>query len=360
MRFINTFIYSNRWPVKILRHTLFWGVDMINWLMVKSIGSDISIQDVYLFLATVPLAMAVSYLIMYYLIPEYSANNQTRLFIYILLILVAMGFLYRVYTWYALTSWFNQPPMMFMEVFRLPELIREIFKWLSVIGLAVAIKLIKNRSELQQRNEELLKEKRAAELSFLKLQMHPHFLFNTLNTLYSQSLRNSNNESDVVMHLSNLMRFILDECQKPLIPLQQEIKVMRDYISLEKLRHGDRLQVSLKSTSNNPLISPLLFLPFVENSFKHSLSRVRGPVQIQIEVSAADGYIELVVENSNSEMNGSSASSSGQGIINVRRQLDLIYNQSYTLTIKEMKDRFRVELKVPQMQTNDESELHPD
>ncbi len=98
----------------------------------------------------------------------------------------------------------------------------------------------------------LWNEKRIAELSFLKAQMHPHFLFNTLNTLYSESIKKSDTKSEqIVLRLSNLMRFILEECNKPLIPLTKEIQVISDYIALEKIRHGNRLQVDFQYGVSN-------------------------------------------------------------------------------------------------------------
>src|SRR5258708_31239424 len=106
--------------------------------------------------------------------------------------------------------------------------------------------------------------------------MHSHFLFNTLNTLYSETMQDSGKAEQVVLHLSNLLRFILDECNKPLIAVSKEIKVIHDYIELEKLRHGSRLQVSLSvpESDQSLFISPLIFLPFIENSFKHSLNNI--------------------------------------------------------------------------------------
>ena len=178
--------------------------------------------------------------------------------------------------------------------------------------------------------------------------MHPHFLFNTLNTLYSKTIQNSEQAGQVVMQLSSLLRFMLEECNKPMITLEKELKVINDYIELEKLRHGDRLNITLSIPEKPPgiLISPLLFLPFIENSFKHSLNNIRGQVTINIELKFSDTGLCLIVENDHlkPKINGHS---SGQGIANIRRQLELLYDKDYTLSIDDRGAKYRISLYIP-------------
>jgi LytS/YehU family sensor histidine kinase len=183
-----------------------------------------------------------------------------------------------------------------------------------------------------------LEEKKNAELAFLKAQMHPHFLFNTLNTLYSYAISNSpqsqTKSEQIVLQLSNLLRFILEECDKPLIVLKKEIKVIEDYIELQRLRHGDRINLVYKvDATNEEFVSPLLMLPIVENSFKHTLSSNRGKIEIQLSIKSEHGYVHLDLEN---DLIGQEKNviSFGKGLHSVRRQLELLYGTNFLLEIK--------------------------
>ncbi|MCI0751220.1 MAG: histidine kinase [Flammeovirgaceae bacterium] len=350
MRFINTLIYSNQTGIRILRHTLFWIVDIFNWLVVVSLNKEITFRELYFVLLTIPLAIITSYFIMYYLLPRFSNDQpKAKLFLMVLGVLVLLGVVLRIYKVYFVFPLLDGVEPGAPDLLSLGRIISEVFYWLGVICMAVAIKLIKSKTELQQKNEQLLSEKRVAELSFLKLQMHPHFLFNTLNTLYSETIQNTEKAGMVVMHLSNLLRFILEECNKPMISLEKEIKVIKDYIELEKLRHGTRLNVNLQvpESNNGILLSPLLFLPFVENSFKHSLSHVRGPVTIDIQIGLTDDSLHLMVENDRTRNHIINGFPSGKGITNIKRQLELLYGKGHHLTISESEKKYRIELTIP-------------
>ena len=224
--------------------------------------------------------------------------------------------------------------------------IREIFTWLGVVCMAIIVKLVKSKTDLQEKNNRLMVEKRQAELNFLKAQMHPHFLFNTLNTLYSETLKTSGREQEIILNLASLLRFTLEECNKPDITLGREIEVIRHYIELEQLRHNSRLNVSL-STPKEALsqkISPLIFLPFVENSFKHALRNIRGSVQIVINIQASGNRAMLMVENDHVSGNGNGQ---GTGIANIKRQLELLYENNYSLQISDTDNKYRVSLSIP-------------
>jgi two-component system, LytTR family, sensor kinase len=182
----------------------------------------------------------------------------------------------------------------------------------------------------------------------LKAQMHPHFLFNTLNTLYSDAIKTNSKSEQIVLRLSSLMRFMLEECNKPLILLSQEIKVIEDYLELEKLRHGSRLQIDWQNNSGKGemLISPLLLLPFVENSCKHTLASQRGLIQIKIQIDANKDFVSLRVENDHTKQRQLNGTLHGVGIKNVKKQLELLYEKNFTLDIQE-DDKYIVNLKIP-------------
>ena len=342
MKYINTLIYSNRPVVLLLRHILFWLADVFNWMIV-AVTAGAPKSEIYTFLLSLPLCIAATYFILYYLMPRFSG---APLFGYIVITVLTLGIvlrLYKVLFAYPLTG------MTFPADYphwSLGLLIREIFTWLGVIGMAIIIKLVKSKTDLQERHERLIAEKRQAELNFLKAQMHPHFLFNTLNTLYSETLQQGGREQEIVLNLASLLRFTLEECSKPHISLDREIEVIKHYIELEKLRHTTRLVVAL-TTPHETLahrISPLIFLPFVENSFKHALRNVRGTVHIAIDIQASGNRAMLMVENDHVSGNGNGQ---GTGIANIRRQLELLYGHDYSLLISDNDNKFRVTLSVP-------------
>lgn len=354
MNFFNTLVYSNRIGIRIFRHVLFWVTDIVNYLMVVSINTEITPAEVSKIILRIPFVILITYFILYYLIPRFSKqNDKGQLFLWIVAVLAFLGIGIRYYKLYVVFPLSDPSQAVNYEIWDFRRIISEIFAWMAVISIAIAIKVIKNRTELQQKNEQLMNEKKVAELNFLKAQMHPHFLFNTLNTLYSETIQDTGKAEQVVLHLSNLLRFILDECDKPLIAIQKEIKVIQDYIQLEKLRYNSRLKVNLSVLKVDPdlLISPLIFLPFIENSFKHSLNNLRGDININIEISFKDNRFYLLVDNDNNKaVKPIEDHAFGKGIANVRRQLELLYGKEYALTIDDEQNKYRVSLMVPAKQ----------
>lgn len=350
MKFIYTLVYSKHQGIRILRHALFWITDFVNWALVVSAYRQVSQEELLRTACILPVVMAHTYFILYYILPRFAKETQrVHLLLSIAGVLLLVGVALRLYQMYILYPLFDSDTTTLGNIWDIRLVIAEMFKWLAVMGMAVMIKLLKTRTELQQHNEQLQNEKKQAELNFLKAQMQPHFLFNTLNTLYAETIQESGNAQQVVLHLSSLMRFILDECNQPSIPLHHEIKVMKDFIALEQLRHGQRLNVNLQvgELDTNARISPLIFLPFIENSFKHSLAHVRGVVQINIQVDKRDNNIFLWVEND--AMNGKQKNGvvMGKGILNTQRQLDLLYGKRYSLNIAEANGKHQVTLQVP-------------
>lgn len=355
MKAISTLIYSNNIGVRILRHALFWIADILFYLSVVSVNGEVDpLEVIAVFLRTIPLALT-TYFILYYLIPLYSKQNDNgKLILWILAVLIFIGIGMRVINMYMINPLLGIKPSN-PDIFDVPTIVRNIFSCMSVICMAVTIKLVKNRADLQQRNEQLEAEKKLAELNFLKAQMQPHFLFNTLNTLYSETIQESGKAQQVVLHLSNLLRFILDECNKPFIPVSHEIKVIKNFVELEQLRHGSRLEVKLKveEMDQSALVSPLIFLPFVENSFKHTLKNKRGEIQISIAIGMNNNRLSLFVENNHvnsvEKLNGHHVNghSAGKGTTNTKRQLDLLYGNDYSLKVDDRNNMYSVTLSIP-------------
>jgi sensor histidine kinase YesM len=195
-----------------------------------------------------------------------------------------------------------------------------------VSGAAIAIKQVRQQL-LREKNEELLKkEKLETELKYLRNQTNPHFLFNTLNNIYALARKKSNDTPDAIMKLSKLLRFMLYEAARPQIAIGDEIRLLDDYIDLEKIRYNSKLTVSfLKEVHNEEeTISPLLLLPLVENAFKHVASESRFASFIHIEMKLQDGILKFSIKNTR-ENNGQAVNGTNIGLNNVKRQLQLLY-----------------------------------
>lgn len=228
------------------------------------------------------------------------------------------------------------------------EIIRDLaYNIPTLFGLAAMIKFGKHWYQKQKERELLIKEKLQAELQLLKAQIHPHFLFNTLNNIYSFILTSNPNASGLILKLSNLLRYILNECNQPKVPLVKELKMIENYMELEKIRYGERLnmQVTIIGNPENKSVAPLLLLPFIENSFKHGASNVlQNPwINLRLVITDQDLSMELV--------NGQAAATqaydkNGIGLTNVQKRLNLLYGNQHTLKIEAEQEVFKIQLTV--------------
>ncbi|MEM6698380.1 MAG: histidine kinase, partial [Bacteroidota bacterium] len=285
------------------------------------------------------------YFIFYYLLPKYLPESKYLQLSFFLLLTSAIS-IYGYRSMIIPMSFFlyNESPN--FDVFSLNRAFYTLMDIIPVIGIAAAIKLLKGRTVNQRKIQALQEEKIAAELNFLKAQSNPHFLFNTLNNLYGLARKNDQNTATSIMRLSNIMRYILQECSSPTISIEKEVKVIEDYIALEKLRYDDRLKVTFRKEVEDwqAAVAPLILLPFVENAFKHGASETRFTTIIEIELKIENECLEFSVVNtrdSNEEL-----VEKGTGLKNVSRQLELIYGENATLEIHPKTDQFTVNLEI--------------
>ncbi|WP_316795763.1 sensor histidine kinase [Pedobacter agri] len=214
---------------------------------------------------------------------------------------------------------------------------------ITVGGVAAAIKLMKCFYERQQAALVLEKEKANAELQMLKAQLHPHFLFNTLNNIYSFTQNVSVKASAMIMELSQLLRYILYECNKPLVPLDKELKMINDYLALETIRYDDGLDISVQLPMvTNHMIAPLLLLPFIENAFKHGASQMAEAPWISLAITIMNDKLEMKLINGKSI--GKVNNSEGIGIVNVRKRLKILYPDRHMLSIHDAEEMYIVNL----------------
>ena len=221
--------------------------------------------------------------------------------------------------------------------------------FLLVFVLSTGIKVINQWLRSEQRTKEIANEKLQAELSFLKAQINPHFLFNMLNNIYALASAQSDQTAAAVMKLSSIMRYVLTEAKNDFVPLEKEILFTSHYIELQKMRLTDKTSIDF-TINGDPLareIAPLLLLPFVENAFKYGIStRERSPIHILLDIKEESLFFSI---SNHKHFNTTlrMADNTGIGINNTRRRLDLLYPGKYELIINDKNNEFTVHLNIP-------------
>jgi len=216
---------------------------------------------------------------------------------------------------------------------------------LFIVIFVSMLRFAKDWFEFEARKKEIENEKLTAELNFLKEQINPHFLFNTLNNLYYLAFTQSPNTTEVIAKLSQMMRYMIYDSNYPLVPLSKEIEYMQNYISLERLRLNDSIpiQFEIQGNAENVLIAPLIFITFLENAFKHGVSNNNPKAWVNVSIRMEGDECIYKVENSKilSAPNGTEERS-GIGLQNVKRRLELSYPGKYQLQVDDQPDRYIV------------------
>jgi len=335
---------------QLLLHCLFWVmVLMFFWFMI---GADKALdKHVLLFsLFLMPVTIGTTYVSIYKLIPDYLLPKRYLKFsIYSLYTLIISVF------GIFLSGFFGMVYLTNFTIGKVQSIGRSTLYIMICIYLVVivvsAFKLLKLNLKQSQTNTELeakfleaqlkLKEQ---ELNYLKMQIHPHFLFNTLNTLYGFALKKSENAPQMILKLSNLLDYLLYQTDKPSVTLKDEILHIEDYIALEKMRFNETLNVTLKTNSypDTLIIPPMLFLPFVENSFKHG-KIMNGSLDIAINFECTKKTIDFKISNTHDK---SGAIQKGIGLENIKKRLELLFKNQYDLVISESDELYEVRLKL--------------
>jgi two-component system LytT family sensor kinase len=216
----------------------------------------------------------------------------------------------------------------------------------SIAAIAVIIKFLRMQFQSREKERALLKEKLETELKFLRNQTNPHFLFNTLNNIYALALRKSDETPGFVLKLSKLLHFMLYGSGKTSITIGDEMKILDDYIELEKIRYDNRLEIVFcrEIDDEQEKIAPLLLLSFVENAFKHGASESRFKSYIHIDVKMRSGRLNFAIENTR-EVCDKAAHNGNIGLANAKRQIELLYTD-YTLDVEDKKELFKVNLQI--------------
>jgi hypothetical protein len=349
-------IFSKRTKYKILRHGLFCTVILFYSLLRN--GIMYPVQSFWasfgsFFSWTISwdlLILSFSYITVYVFVPKYLYKKKYVSFcVSVLLLLCTLQCINSILIYYQINKTFNfiagiHPH----EFFQWGAFIRVLGNPPLVCGLLLSLKSLKNWQLKKIENESLTRANTNAELQLLKSQIHPHFLFNTLNNIYSYSLNDKSEAAGLVKKLKQTVHYMIAECNHPYVPLKNELNMIANFIELEKIRYGNRLsmQVELINSEENHLIAPLLMIPFVENSFKHGVSQMLEHPGIHLKIYVEKNILYFFLNNSKPRESLSRENRKGIGLENVRKRLDILYPGKHTLLIVVTDDNFTVEMQI--------------
>ncbi len=217
-----------------------------------------------------------------------------------------------------------------------------------LVSTGAAFKILTDYARAQRRISEMAKEKAEAELNFLKQQINPHFLFNSLNSVYFLIDKKNEEARNALHRFSEMLRYQLYECNDEKIPVEKEMSYLNDYVKLQQLRKGDNFQITFNQSWNVKgfLIEPLLLIPFVENSFKHLSHFDKKDNEVHIDVSRVSNCLFFKVSNTTNGKGVKVNHTGGIGLINVKRRLELLYPGKHRLEITEDKGWYNVHLEI--------------
>ncbi|REE25737.1 hypothetical protein DFQ09_102328 [Winogradskyella pacifica] len=333
-----------------LLHVIFWCAVLLFFTYFFGIGSNNFDDTLVYSLFLMPITISLTYVCIYALIPNYLITKRYFHFIlYSIYTLIISAYLVMVSIFFSLIylsnfEYSHMNPitgniLFVMTSIYLVTFIVSAFKLMKLNNIAS-----KKTKTLETKILETQLKLKEQELKYLKMQIHPHFLFNTLNTMYGFALKKADETPEMILKLSNLLDYLLYQVDKPFVPLTDEINHIKDYISLEQLRFNDTLEINLSddSCSENMEIAPMLFLPFVENSFKHGKIK-NGKLTIDIAFKCKNNSIHFSIKNSHSKTD---AIQSGIGLDNIKKRLELLYKNQYDINIIENNHFFEVQLKL--------------
>jgi two-component system, LytTR family, sensor kinase len=319
------------WALLIIPHGFF------TYPLLERFGATKYVANL---LVTDGLMLVIVYLNVFYLIPKYYKARRFLIYYFILMILIG------IYIYAAIG----------LEDFIMPRtrpgqaiINTVIFNFFNIARYCVIAFLLYDLQEKLDQGKQLNQikiEKMNTEINYLRAQINPHFLFNTLNNLYGLALEKSERTPEVILKLSKIMDYMLFELDGSKVPLEKDVENLESYIELEKIRQGNNAKIvfNKSGTIDNQLIEPLLLLPLVENAFKHGVNKMIEGAYLEIKLEVAGNGIWFEVTNNYSQSTSEKQMHSSIGLTNLRRRLELFYPNHYTLTINDDSVNYRVML----------------
>ena len=335
---------------KAITHIAFWLIMLAYYI---SSNWPFESNKFFLFERMLPkviVQILQTYSIIYLLVPAFLNKKKRILFVIGCLVIIYLTYVSytAVRCFYLLPKYPEiysyRPPLVFSER------ISNIFAFLNNITVLILPTILLMVFEYYRHQKEMLElkeQKKSIELEALKNQLNPHFLFNTLNNLYTLALKKSDDTPDVIAKLSEILDYLLFRCNKTFVSIGDEVKLLENYFSLEKLRYGKRLIYTFKyDLEKETKIAPLLMLTLLENAFKHGVSPEINKAYIDVELKAKPGNILFKISNSKPHKNDKENNRMSIGLPNIKKQLKIIYPNTHELMIDNQENSFSVALKL--------------
>ncbi|OJJ14028.1 hypothetical protein BKI52_44385 [marine bacterium AO1-C] len=347
------FIQKNR---TVVSHLGFWlGYYLLMVLALLSYEKSIGTLQFLRILLFVNVQVILAYANMYFFVPIFFFRRRYLLYV---VLIVSFGILLSEAHIYIIDNFLPSIKPERIPRQEIRNAIRGIFL-LLVTALSTAHRVLKvsqdnerevnllKRQQLEQEQEAsaLKSENLETELKFLKSQINPHFLFNALNNIYTLTYIEDDEAPDMILKLSDMLRYILYDCTSREVPIEKEINYLENYVELQRLKMDDlTLQMEIGTFDPQVSIAPMLFIPFIENSFKHSKIEDTKNGWIKLKLWAEEDQIHFHLSNSKPQKKFTKDKVGGIGLQNVKRRLELLYAEKHTLTIQDTPQSFEVDL----------------
>lgn len=344
---------ESRLPViyryRLLWHILFWLVVLVVYWFTYAGFNNQYYKEFLVNIQVLPARIIGTYMLIYLILPLATEKKKFILFgVLVLIHSVFYGFLIYL-SYYIINPYPEFYDFTKQPILNFPKILTKTISDYTLPIMASAIIIFKKWYLDEMKNKKLKEEKLSAELNFLKSQVHPHFLFNTLNNLYALTLLKSDKTSDIVLKLSDLLDYMIYKSNADFVPLTRDLEILKGYIQLERIRYNERLDFKLEMIGEpgRHEIAPLILLPFIENCFKHGASNDRSKPTIHIRLEIEESFLSLQAVNSIPAVaNLDESETTGIGLVNVKRRLELIYPGQHELKLSSEDNIFRVELKI--------------
>ena len=331
-----------------IHHLVLWILYFLFWVFVLSPGitrTDFFVNSFVI----VSIHAAVSYFNMYVLLPFFLQKRAYLRYFLAIILALFLGALMESAIFSVIST---IGPDDKRALLSLRFILNTIMAITYTVAITMSLKLVKHWYEKEKLTKELEILNTETELKYLKSQINPHFLFNSLNSIYALALQKSDLAPELILKLSDILRYVLYEGSDKRVSLDKEIKYLKSYAELEKVRHGDRVNLSLVIDGDieTQEIIPMLLIPFVENSFKHGFGRDMANGYVKIHVQVNQNELNLELSNSKpsagTELKNDENYQGGIGLQNVNRRLRLMYPDKHTIEVIETDIDYKVNLKI--------------
>lgn len=328
---------NHRWVI----HTFFWILILSFYVVFFGRKNSNYLQTFFFVGLLMPVTIGTTYFLNYYLVPRYLMKQRYGFFllyfIYILLVSIFLEMMIAMLTFIVMAEVRikDMSPASIDIFFLLTSL-------LMVVFLGVAIKMLSHWRQSKEEYQQLMHDKVEAELKFLKIQLNPHFLFNTLNNLYYLTTEKSDKAPQAILQLSEMLDYVMHSSKLVFVPLEKELKQVENYIALELLRYEDRVHISTHFAGelNKYEIGPMILITLIENAFKHGVMPIAGKAWIKFTVEEKEKGLFISISNRAE----TTKPGNGIGLENLRSQLNHLYKSDYFMEVIPGEKEFSVNL----------------